>query len=214
MQCWFLGESPARPPAVAGGVGAFGVMFLLGDGGCRCPLPAALPTHVGAPLLCLRVCLLSVFAMVGTTVSSFGRSGGCFAVVAQPVWRMFCRYLFCSDGYLVVVGVLPWRILCCQRRFGQCGYFAASLPTDTWPSMVSSLADTLLPVSLWFWRMLCRQDRVAMADTLPPWVLRGSPPVDTLLPVLWMVVSSPWVDASPPRVSSYVGFHCVDVFVF
>jgi hypothetical protein len=48
----------------------------------------------------------------------------------------------------------------------------------------SSLADTLMLASLWSQWILCRQNHVPMADALPSWVLRGSSPVDTLLPVL------------------------------
>lgn len=173
MQCWFLGESPARPPAVAGGVGAFGVMFLLGDGGCRCPLPAALPTHVGAPLLCLRVCLLSVFAMVGTTVSSFGRSGGCFAVVAQPV--LCRRRSACVADVLPLPLLLRWIL---GRRW------------------CSSLADTLLPASLWSMRILCR----ISSD--------GYLAVDGLFPSRYFAASVAlvWADALPPRSCRYGGY--------
>ena len=31
---------------------------------------------------------------------------------------------------------------------------------------------------------------------------------------LWMIVSSLWVDALPPRVGFSIGYRCVDVFIF
>lgn len=41
----------------------------------------------------------------------------------------------------------------------------------------------LLPASFCSRRILCSQVRVPVADALPPWVMRGFPPVGTLLPV-------------------------------
>lgn len=85
--------------------------------------------HVGA-LYCACLCLMSVFAMVSL------------------VWViLFCRGFCCHCSDL-------WRMFC----FYRCGLWVSS-PTDTWPLLISSLANALSLMSRWCfpWQMLCHQ---------------------------------------------------------